>query len=61
MEYKNAQLPNNEFEIEQIEIEYRIKLVNYWINIKAIEGVQTLQGGCEIEKFKEVDKWLHPV
>ena len=54
-------MPDDEFEIEQIIIEYGIKLIKHWITIKVIDGIQTLQGSCKDDKFEEVDDWLHPV
>ena len=39
MEYKNTQLPNDQYEIKQIAIEHGIKLIKHWITIKAIDGI----------------------
>ena len=61
MNYRNEQLPDDSNKIEQIAIEYCIKLLEWWIEQKAIEGVRIHEGKSKSDRFEYFDNWLYPI
>ena len=61
IEYYNQQIPEDKNEIEQIAIEYCIKLIEKWIESKAIDGVKSHDGTNKRQNFECFDDWLHPI
>ena len=55
MEYRNQQIPNNTNEIKQIAIEHSIKLIEKWIECKAIGSIKSHDGSLKYNDFECFD------